>query len=305
MKFGKLNDIESIDFSLPEDHIGTSQLFEKLSKSNKDPKIYIGTTGWSNKEWKGIYYPQKAASSTYLSHYAGLLNSIELNTTHYRIPSFDHVLDWKKKVNESFKFCPKIPQSISHRGSLRTKKELLQNFYDVIQKLEGNLGICFMQLPDYFGVENLGNLKHFLVNLPSRIPFAVEIRNKNWFSNEKEQTDLFQFFELHHITTVITDVAGRRDVLHQRLCTDKLIIRFVGNSLHNTDYQRLDQWIIKLEQWIKQGLNEVHFFFHQPSMKLVPDTINYFANQSNLRGNLPKIHLMDKINSQNTQLELF
>ena len=208
-------------------------------------------------------------------------------------------------VNEQFKFCPKIPQSISHRGNLPDKLELLNNFVDVIQGLGESLGICFIQLPDYFGIDKLRPLKHFLESLPSHIPFAVEIRNQNWFSHKNTFREFFQFLERHQISPVISDVAGRRDVLHQRLSTDKLIVRFVGNNLHNSDFQRLDHWISKLEEWMSKGLNEVHFFFHQPDIKLVPETMNYFIEKSNKRGLLPKLQPITKINQANSQLELF
>lgn len=305
MNFGKLENLENIDFRLPEDHKDNDKLFERLKNKPRDPRLHIGTTGWSNKDWKGVYYPKKAVSKDFLKHYAELMDSIELNTTHYRIPDFDTINRWKEQVNESFKFCPKIPQSISHRGTLSNKFDLLNKFVDVIQELGTHLGVCFIQLPDYFGIETLGTLKHFLESLPSHIPFAVEIRNKNWFSNEKSLSETFKFFELHQISPVLTDVAGRRDVLHQRITSDKLIIRFVGNGLHKTDYQRLDEWILKLEEWIAKGLNEIHFFFHQPDILKVPDTINYFVEKANERGILPQLMPIKKFKADNSQLELF
>ena len=306
MKFGKITELEGVDFSLPKDHEDNVEFFEKTKNKRKlKPSLYLGTTGWANKDWNGIYYPEKTNSSSFLKHYAKMMDSIELNTTHYRIPELASIQRWKSMVNDQFKFCPKIPQSISHRGKLTDKKGLLNNFIDVIQELGESLGICFIQLPDYYGVDKLGTLKHFLESLPSHIPFAVEIRNQNWFSHREIFREFFQFLEFHQISPVLSDVAGRRDVLHQRLSTDKLIIRFVGNSLHSSDFQRLDEWILKLEDWFGKGLNEVHFFFHQPDIKLVPETMNYFIEKSNNRGILPKLKPILKIKPANSQLELF
>ena len=78
---------------------------------------------------------------------------------------------------------------------------------------------------------------------------------------------------------MITDVAGRRDVLHMRLTNPILILRFVGNGLHPTDYTRADDWVLRLKSWIDQGLHAAYLFIHQPEMALVPDYTNYWAKK--------------------------
>jgi len=305
MKFGKLNDLTDIDFTFPEDPIENQKLFDNISQKNAKSQIFIGTTGWYNKEWQGTYYPKKTSTSSFLVEYSKQLDSIELNTTHYRIPTIENIESWKQKVSNDFKFCPKITQSISHRGPLKDKINLLKTFYTPIQELGKNLGICFMQLPESYGSDKKGDLKHFLNHAPSHIPLAVEFRDKSWFSNRNEFLELYQILESYKITPVISDVAGRRDVLHLRLSTDKLIVRFVGNSLHSTDYFRLDQWIQRLSDWFNLGLKEVYFFFHQPDMNDVPPIVNYFVDQVNKTTSLPKLKKMSSKSSENSQLELF
>jgi uncharacterized protein YecE (DUF72 family) len=77
--------------------------------------------------------------------------------------------------------------------------------------------------------------------------------------------------------TVLTDVAGRRDVLHMHLTSSIAMIRFVGNGLHPTDYSRIDSWIPRLRQWHQQGLQEVYFFTHEPDNLLAPELAKYLA----------------------------
>ncbi len=80
---------------------------------------------------------------------------------------------------------------------------------------------------------------------------------------------------------VITDVAGRRDVLHQRVTSNTVVIRFVGNNLHDSDYQRLNDWIERLYHWNLNGVENIYFFVHQPQSDLAIDTAIYFAAQLN------------------------
>ena len=93
-------------------------------------------------------------------------------------------------------------------------------------------------------------------------------------------------------STVITDVAGRRDVLHMYLTTPIAVIRFVGNNLHASDYKRIDDWVAQLQQWFAQGLQTVYFFVHQPNNLQAPALADYLVKQLNqqCRLALPTVH---------------
>jgi uncharacterized protein YecE (DUF72 family) len=80
---------------------------------------------------------------------------------------------------------------------------------------------------------------------------------------------------------VLTDVAGRRDVLHMRLTSPSAMIRFVGNSLHPTDYTRIDDWVERLKMWFDSGLKQLYFFVHEPDNITSPELATYFINQLN------------------------
>jgi len=118
-------------------------------------------------------------------------------------------------------------------------------------------------------------LEHFITNFPKHIPLAIELRHESWFNNEVAFLSVFDLFERNNITTIITDVAGRRDVLHQRLTTNSVLIRFVGNNLHSTDYERIDEWVNRLKVWFENGLNSVYFFTHEPDNLLAPELARY------------------------------
>jgi len=119
MKFGKASDLSNIDFSLPIDPSTNKIRLDRygLGTGEGRPQIYIGATGWSMKDWVGTWYPRKTKSADYLKHYGRQFNTIELNTTHYRVPTIEMVQKWYDSVPEDFRFCPKVPQTTSQTTS--------------------------------------------------------------------------------------------------------------------------------------------------------------------------------------------
>ncbi|GAB4125323.1 MAG: DUF72 domain-containing protein [Raineya sp.] len=276
MDFGKLSDISQVNFSLPAESKENRRVLPQ--KPTEKPKIYVGCPIWSQKEWIGKIYPHNAQNKDFLHYYAKQFNAIELNTTHYRIPDKKTIEQWKKQVDGDFHFSPKFPQPISHEKMLLNAQDLLNEFCEAIRGLDENLGLSFLQLPPHFEIKHLNNLEHFLEHLPKDIPLAVEFRHASWFKgNNFEQAA--KALEEYQIATVITDVAGRRDVLHQRLTTPKVLIRFVGNALHATDYTRIDAWIEQIYVWLQQGLETLYFFLHEPDNILAPDIASYFIEK--------------------------
>ncbi len=280
MKFGKLENIEDVDFSLPADAAVNAELMANWKKDiDVRPAIYIGCTGWSMKEWVGKVYPKGTKPKGYLQQYGKQFNTIELNTTHYRIPTPETIADWYHHTPDDFRFCPKIPQIISHSRNFASGSGRLEMFAESIQSLEEKLGHSFLQLPPHFDTKKFGELAHFVENFPSHIPLAVEFRHSSWFTEKENIEKAARLLGKYQMSMVITDVAGRRDVLHQALPCPTAFIRFVGNGLHPTDYQRIDQWVEKLKQWFDQGLECVYFFPHEPDNLLAPELSVYLAQK--------------------------
>lgn len=284
MKFGKVYNLKPIDFHMPEPPLATEEWLDELPDPVATPEVYFGCTGWGMKEWVGSYYPSDAKSKEYLRHYARQFTTIELNTTHYRIPTPALVNQWHDMATGPFKFSPKIPQSISHSRDLGMTGEQIGWFCDSIVGLREKLGISFMQLPPTFKPERMDLLAKFLERFPlKRVPLAIEVRHEQWFSDKGAYHAYLDLLRSHQASTVITDVAGRRDVLHMGITTPYVLIRFVGNSLHETDYQRVDDWVTQLVDWLERGVQEVYFFSHQPDNILSPEMCEYFIAQLEAR----------------------
>jgi len=81
--------------------------------------------------------------------------------------------------------------------------------------------------------------------------------------------------------SVITDTAGRRDCCHMNLSINKAFIRYVGNSLHPTDYTRCDEWVSRIKHWLSKGLEELYFFMHMHDEALSPELTVYLVDKLN------------------------
>jgi uncharacterized protein YecE (DUF72 family) len=272
MEFGKLQDISNVDFTLPDEHVETEAFLKKLEPTKK-PIIRIAAPVWGTPEWKGIWYPQKAKPSDYLYHYSRQFDSIELNVTHYQIPPAERILKWKEMTPKGFLFCPKIYKGISHHKQLVNCGELTAVFCDRMALFGDRLGICFLQLPPHFSPQKAQILINYLENFPAQTRLAIEFRHKDWFNSEfnqqNEETkeavrEVFSVMRRHAFIALMTDVSGRRDAMHMRLTSDTMVLRLVGNSLDKTDYERMENWTEKMDHWIKSGLNQFHFWLHQP-----------------------------------------
>lgn len=264
-----------------------SQLLLQNSVGTPNFRAYIGTTAWGCTQWRGKIYPKNAQPQTYLSYYAHSFNTIELNTTHYRTPVSEITYTWRKKVlhNHEFVFCPKMPQSISHYAKLQHCSDKIAALQQGLRGFEDALGCIFMQLPEGFSPDNgLTILTHFLAEwTPTRLPLAIEFRHPDWFTEGQLLAEARDVLEAFGIGTVITDVAGRRDVAHASLTNGTAMIRFVGNSLHPTDYSRADAWTEVIADWVAHGLQRLYLFVHEPDEVLAPEMSAYFAQQLNAR----------------------
>jgi len=282
MDFGKVANIENIDFTLPPDRVQTIQLFNELkNKPAKKQEFFVGCAKWGRQDWIGQIYPEGTKEKDFFSIYAKNFNSIELNATHYRIPTEKTVLDWKSKVDDTFHFCPKFPQSISHFKRLKNAHDQTMSFYDAIKLFGNNLGTSFLQMPPNYGPKNYLDFENYIDSLPTDLKVCVEFRHKEWFLDTPIVAEAYQMMKEKGVGTVITDAAGRRDCVHQLLTTPEAFIRFVGNSLHPTDYTRADDWINRLNDWLKKGLKTMYFFMHQHDERYSPVLIDYAIKKLN------------------------
>jgi uncharacterized protein YecE (DUF72 family) len=277
MNFGKLDNIDNVNFSLPDDHPETHRFLPKLQP--EEPDIYLGGTMWTIKEWMGKVYPLKTPQKNYPESYFKQFGCIELNATHYRIHPPETIQRWYNLAPEGFKFCPKFPQIITHFRRFNNCEGPTDDFLEGIINFKEKLGPSFIQLPPNYTPKHAEKLVAYLDNLPEDLPLAVEFRHADWFGASQTAEAVFGFMRDKNISAVITDTPGRRDVLHMRLTSDILIIRYNGINLHKSDYERMDEWTDKIRLWAQQGIKEVYIFMHQTNSLLTPEACIYWGNK--------------------------
>jgi uncharacterized protein YecE (DUF72 family) len=282
MEFGRVPETElnSIDFSLPAEPAFNKKIIS--GKPVKNPKIYIGCAKWGRIEWVGKIYPPKTKEKDFLQHYVQHYNSIELNATHYKIYGEPGIRKWAEKAKgKDFLFCPKMYQGLTHRGKLDGKHPLLNEFFRGIVAFEQHLGPVFVQVSDTFSPKRKQELFDFMSSLPKDLQIFLEVRHPDWFGKEKEREDLFNFLRENNMGAVITDTAGRRDCTHMHLAIPKAFIRYVGNSLHPSDFTRTDVWIDRMKYWLDHGLEELYFFMHMHDEATSPELTVYLVDKMN------------------------
>jgi len=142
------------------------------------PRLHVGTMGWSYSFWKGNFYPEKLASKEFLAFYARQFDTVEVDSTFYRIPRKQSVIDWKEQTPSGFLFSLKFPQVITHIKMLENCQEETQVFLEHVSLLEEKLGPLLLQFPLMFGNEHVTLLRDFLKTLPKEHRYVVEVRNK-------------------------------------------------------------------------------------------------------------------------------
>lgn len=281
MEFGKLADIKDVDWALPEDD---ARMEGFLTSSERRLKIRLGAPAWGHKDWIGKVYPSHAKRENFLKFYSEFFGTIELNTSHYRIPDGRTVEGWLRQVPHEFRFCPKIYQGISHAPRGLMDKALLGSWFKFLEGLGVHLGPSFLQLPPYFAYGSKLDLFTFLKQWPDAFPLAIEFRHPTWFHQKCVLPALVDYLNKRQMGLVMTDVAGRRDVLHGSISANFALLRFVGNDLDPSDAQRAEGWAKRVSQWEAKGLRELYLFIHEPEDLHVPEMTRIFANELKRNG---------------------
>jgi uncharacterized protein YecE (DUF72 family) len=314
MEFGRVTpeEVLTIDFTLPPDGEQTKLTLQTqkpittagiATLSSPKAGFYVGCAKWGRKEWKELIYPKKTKESDFLGEYVKHFNSIELNAVFYNIPKEEQIAKWAaivaENTNGDFIFCPKFSRTITHIKRLKDADFITDEYIKAISAFGKYLGPCFLQVSDNFGPNNIGILADYLEKLPKDLKVFIEVRHKDWFT-PSAKAELFSLLAKLDKGAAITDASGRRDCLHMELPTSDAFIRFVGNGgkLLDSDKARVDEWVIRLKQWLDQGLQNIYFFLHQHDEADTPLIADYTIEQFNkhLGSDLSRINFINQNN---------
>jgi uncharacterized protein YecE (DUF72 family) len=242
------------------------------------PNLRLGTSSWSSEHWVGPFYPPGSTPEDFLGVYAEHFNTVEVDSTYYRIPSESMVRNWRDRTPPGFTFAAKFPQSITHERVLQDCREDLGNFLHTMSLLGDRLGPLLLQFP-YFNSRTfarpedfLARLIPFLEELPGDFQYAVEVRNKYWIT--PRFLDLLRKKRValalidHPWMTPISQLAAKFDVA----TADFVYVRWLGDrqgiEKKTKEWCRIiiDReaemriWIPIISQLLKRGLRVLGYF---------------------------------------------
>jgi uncharacterized protein YecE (DUF72 family) len=223
---------------------------------------FLGTIGFSYKDWVGGFYPPGASQREYLPYYTKFFNSVELDTTFHSAPRIDTVQSWHATTTPQFKFCLKTPRLITHEMGLKGVQGLMNEFLDSLYPLQDKIGPILIQLPPSFTQENMLIVSEFLEALPASHRYAVEFRHPSWFNNRtakllSQSQVCWVSIDFPHLPKNIIPT------------TDFLYFRWIGvnNLYHYHSYERVDRseqliWWLKAIREFETNIPSVYGFFN-------------------------------------------
>jgi len=146
-------------------------------------KIYVGTSGYGYREWKGKFYPEKISPREMLRFYSARLSAVEINNTFYHMPNEGVLTSWAEEVPDDFVFAIKAPQVITHLKRLRNVGEETEYLFRTLSVLDKKLGPVLFQFPKSFHADHPA-LKVFLDLIPGDMSCAFEFRSPSWLDVE-------------------------------------------------------------------------------------------------------------------------
>jgi uncharacterized protein YecE (DUF72 family) len=220
--------------------------------------VRIGCSGWNYNHWRdGVFYPPRLPPRRWLDYYARYFDTVEVNSTFYRLPRESAVANWVVQSPARFLFSVKASRYLTHVKRLLDLGPGLHTFYDRIRPLVASpkLGPVLWQLPATFRRDD-GRLANALAALP-RGRHCFEFRHESWFVPEVTET-----LRRHGVALVIGDHPQRPFQTHE-LTTDWTFVRFhAGTRGRNGNYSasELDEWSARIDGWRRESIDVYAYF---------------------------------------------
>jgi uncharacterized protein YecE (DUF72 family) len=259
-------------------------------------KYHIGLTQWGYKQWKTNFFRDDAKPEDFLLQYASVFNSVEGNTTFYRVPAAELIEKWGSQVPADFKFCFKFPRTITHEKRLKGVTGDVLSFLDLFKPIRTKLGPFHIQLDSKFSYEQMDDLESLIELLPPHLSFAVEVRHADFFDKGRKERYFNDFLKSYGVNRVVFDTRKLHDLKSKdtsiRQAQDRKpklpvrfdatganpFVRFVGANdvLNNQAY--LKEWAIITANWIREAKHP-YIFIHAPESLHAPDLARYFHRE--------------------------
>lgn len=219
-------------------------------------KIHIGTSGWRFGDWKGSFYPQEMKGKEFLPLYAQAFDTVEINSTFYRLPREDTIKKWCDITPDHFVFSCKASRYITHMKKLKEPEESLSQFLNLLKGFGKKLGVILFQFPPQWAL-NLERLEAFLPMLPKGIKYAFEFRHLSWFCSS-----VYQLLGSYNMALCIYDYKGYQSP--EISTADFIYVRLHGPKKRpyegHYSKEALEDYARKCLYWSEQG-KTIFFYF--------------------------------------------
>ena len=236
--------------------------------------VRVGCSGWNYRDWRGTFYPEGVPVRRWLECYAERFDTVELNTTFYRLPKVEAVARWVEQTPPGFVFSAKASRYLTHIKRLRDLEDGVARYYERIQPLieADRLGPVLWQLPANFRRDD-ELLRAALERLP-RGRHAFEFRHPGWFVPE-----VMALLREHHAALVIGDHPERPFQLHEATA-DWMFVRFhYGARGRNGNYSKteLEGWAERVRGWRRS--HDVYAYFNNDWKAYAPANALFLRRQ--------------------------
>ena len=219
--------------------------------------VHVGCSGWNYNDWRGRVYPKGLPPSRWLEHYSTLFDTVEVNSTFYRLASPDAVARWIEQTPEHFLFTLKASRYLTHIKRLTDLGQGVKRFYESVHPLVGSpkLGPVLWQLPENFHRDE-DRLAQALEGLPDG-RHCFEFRHESWFTGE-----VYALLRRHGVALVIGDSPKRPFQTHE-MTADWTFVRFhqgARGRRGNYSETELEEWARRIANW--RSTTEVFAYFN-------------------------------------------
>jgi uncharacterized protein YecE (DUF72 family) len=205
----------------------------------------IGCSGWNYADWRGRLYPQRGPQRLWLELYAQRFDTVEVNSTFYRLPRREAVAAWVSQTPEGFTFALKASRYLTHLKRL-ADPDGMKRFYEPIQPLiqAGRLGPILWQLPANFHRDD-GRLHQWLGSLPEGM-HTIEFRHASWFAEP-----VLAALREHGVALTIGDHPDRPFQSYEATAPWRFVRFHYGSRGRDGNYSatELETWARRIAQW--------------------------------------------------------
>jgi uncharacterized protein YecE (DUF72 family) len=267
-------------------------------------ELHVGCAMWTYAPWQGRYLPRSLSPRERLSAYATWCNAVEGNTTFYATPTLDTVKSWAEQTAPGFRFVLKLPRTVTHERRLADVDEPLHAFLTAIEPLGPRVHALWIQLPPSFSPAGLGTLASFLRRLSREYRYCVEVRDRAFFEDPREEQQLERVLGevgaewVPFDTTVLfgqpPGSAAEREAWtkkprlprRSRALTANPIVRYIGRDNPARTIAGWQPWLDTVAAWLREGRSPT-VFLHTPDNVEALDLARRF--HEDVRARVPEV----------------